>query len=105
MRSLAGECRSRGWRTRGNPIEVGCRGFASQSVIRALKMLGAKGLQNRKAIRGRKGIKMAVVQAGASVGDTSHLDTTQDLINPGWVTWARVSVVRPETSNEPRIQH
>lgn len=48
---LAGECRSRGWRTRCNPIEVGCRGFAGQSLIRALKMLGVKGLHNRRAIK------------------------------------------------------
>lgn len=48
---LAGECRSRGWRTRCNPIEVGCRGFVGQSLIRALKMLGVKGLHNRKAIK------------------------------------------------------
>ncbi|XP_063050108.1 uncharacterized protein LOC134444859 [Engraulis encrasicolus] len=48
---LASECRSRGWKTRCNPIEVGCRGFAGQSLIRALKMLGLRGLQNRKAIR------------------------------------------------------
>ena len=48
---LASECRSRGWRTRCNPIEVGCRGFVGQSLLRALKMLGVKGLQSRKAIR------------------------------------------------------
>ena len=48
---LAGECRSRGWTTRCNPIEVGCRGFVGQSLIRALKMLGLKGLHNRKAIK------------------------------------------------------
>lgn len=48
---LADECRSRGWRTRCNPIEVGCRGFVGQSLIRALKMLGVKGLHIRKAIK------------------------------------------------------
>lgn len=48
---LAGECRSRGWRTRCNPIEVGCRGFTGQSLVRALKMLGIKGLHNRRAIK------------------------------------------------------
>ncbi|XDV14344.1 hypothetical protein PO909_014615 [Leuciscus waleckii] len=48
---LAGECRSRGWRTRCNPIEVGCRGFVGQSLIRALKMLGVKGLHIRKATK------------------------------------------------------
>ncbi|XP_075343502.1 uncharacterized protein LOC142401936 [Odontesthes bonariensis] len=48
---LTSECQSRGWRTQCNPIEVGCRGFAGQSLIRALKMLGLKGLQNRRAIK------------------------------------------------------
>ncbi|XP_061589349.1 uncharacterized protein LOC133454644 [Cololabis saira] len=48
---LAGECRSKGWKTRCNPIEVGCRGFAGQSLSRAFKMLGVKGLQHRKALK------------------------------------------------------
>ncbi|XP_075315189.1 uncharacterized protein LOC142375145 [Odontesthes bonariensis] len=48
---LSSECRSRGWRIRCNPIEVGCRGFAGQSLIRALKMPGLKGLKNRSAIK------------------------------------------------------
>ncbi|XP_073731592.1 uncharacterized protein [Misgurnus anguillicaudatus] len=48
---LAAERRSRGWRTRCYPIEVGCRGFVGQSLIRALKMLGVKGLHSRKAIK------------------------------------------------------
>ncbi|XP_077372334.1 uncharacterized protein LOC144033646 [Festucalex cinctus] len=48
---LAGECRSRGWKTRCTPIEVGCRGFAGQSLVWALKMLGVKGLHNRRAIK------------------------------------------------------
>ncbi|XP_049897834.1 uncharacterized protein LOC126388657 [Epinephelus moara] len=48
---LAGECRSRGWRARCNPIEVGCRGFVGQSLIRALRILGVKGQHNRRAIK------------------------------------------------------
>lgn len=48
---VADVCRSTGWRTRCNPIEVGCREFVGQSFIRALKMLEARGLQNRKATR------------------------------------------------------
>ena len=48
---LAGECRHNGWKTRCNPIEVGCRGFAGQSLCRALKMLGIRGLHSREAIR------------------------------------------------------
>lgn len=48
---LVGEYRSGGWRTLCNSIEVGCRGFAGQSLIRALKMLGVKGPHHRKAIK------------------------------------------------------
>lgn len=47
---LAGECRRRGWRTRCNPIEVGCRGFVGQSLVRALKMLGVRELHDKRAI-------------------------------------------------------
>jgi len=42
---LAGECQSNGRKTRCCPIEVGCRGFAGQSLYRALKMLGVRGHQ------------------------------------------------------------
>ncbi len=48
---LAGECRNRGWKTRCLPIEVGCRGFVGQSLCRALKLLGIRGLHKNKAIR------------------------------------------------------
>ena len=47
---LASVCRSKGWRTWCDPIEVGCRGFAGQSLCRALKRLGIRGLHTRKAI-------------------------------------------------------
>lgn len=48
---LAGECQSKGWKTRCNPIEVGCRGFIGQSLVRALKMLGVRGQPSRRAIK------------------------------------------------------
>ena len=48
---LAGECRRRGWKTWCNPIKVSCRGFGGQLLIRALKLLGIKGLHSRRAIR------------------------------------------------------
>ncbi|KAK0145691.1 hypothetical protein N1851_015413 [Merluccius polli] len=38
-------------KTRCNPIEVGCRGFAGQSLCRALRLLGIRGLHNKKAIK------------------------------------------------------
>lgn len=34
-----GESRNRGWKTLCLPIEVGCRGFASQSLCSTLKLL------------------------------------------------------------------
>ncbi|KAI2661305.1 Glutamyl-tRNA(Gln) amidotransferase subunit A [Labeo rohita] len=48
---LASECRNRGWKTCCFPIEVGCQGFASQLLCRALKLLGMRGLHKNKAIR------------------------------------------------------
>uniref|UniRef100_UPI003AAED46F uncharacterized protein n=1 Tax=Centroberyx gerrardi TaxID=166262 RepID=UPI003AAED46F len=48
---LVGERRSRGWRARCLPIEVGSSGFARRSLCRALKLLGITGLHSRKAIK------------------------------------------------------
>ncbi|KAL4008469.1 hypothetical protein ACER0C_002321 [Sarotherodon galilaeus] len=48
---LVEECRSNGWRARCQPIEVGCRGFAGQSLCRAYKMLGITGANQRRAIK------------------------------------------------------
>ncbi|KAK0144687.1 hypothetical protein N1851_016943 [Merluccius polli] len=48
---LVRECRRNSWKTRCNPIEVGCRGFAGQSLCRALRLLGIRGLHNKKAIK------------------------------------------------------
>ena len=41
---LAHTCRDRGWKTWIFPVEIGCRGFQSQSVW---KMLGALGIKGR----------------------------------------------------------
>lgn len=48
---LVEECQSNGWRARCQPIEVGCRGFAGQSLCRAYKMLGIVGANQRRAIK------------------------------------------------------
>ena len=40
---LVQECRTRGWKTWCLPFEVGCRGFAAQSLWRCLKTLGILG--------------------------------------------------------------
>lgn len=65
---LSGECQSRGWRTRCNPIEVGCRGFVGHSVSE-----GTAHQKSRQEHHGRrrKSVKMAVDQAGRSVDHTS----------------------------------
>ena len=49
--NLVEECRRRGWRARCVPIEVGCRGFAAQSLCKAYSMLGVTGARQRKAIK------------------------------------------------------
>nr|XP_061785060.1 uncharacterized protein LOC133576095 [Nerophis lumbriciformis] len=48
---LVETCRESGWRTRCEPIEVGCRGFLGQSVHQAFRLLGIRGLLERKATR------------------------------------------------------
>ncbi|XP_063058826.1 uncharacterized protein LOC134452393 [Engraulis encrasicolus] len=48
---LVEECRSQGWKTCCEPLEVGCRGFAGRSLCKVLTMLGLTGEAKRKAIR------------------------------------------------------
>ena len=48
---LLDNCRVNGWRTYCFPVEIGCRGFAGQSMIRALTRLGITGQKRRKAIQ------------------------------------------------------
>lgn len=48
---LVEECRSKGWRTICQPIEVGCRGFVGQSFCRAYKRLGITGPSQQRAIK------------------------------------------------------
>ncbi|KAJ8008616.1 hypothetical protein DPEC_G00106730 [Dallia pectoralis] len=48
---LVEECRNNGWRARCEPIEVGCRGFAGQSLCRAYNILGITGASKRRAIK------------------------------------------------------
>ena len=42
---LVHDCRTNGWKAWCLPIEVGCRGFAAQSLWRCLKLLGIVGKQ------------------------------------------------------------
>lgn len=47
-----GEERGRhGWRAHCEPIEVGCRGFAGQSLHQTLSLLGIRGLKERRATK------------------------------------------------------
>lgn len=48
---LVEECRRQGWRTRCEPLEVGCRGFAGRSLSKVFTLLGLTGEAKRKAIR------------------------------------------------------
>lgn len=48
---LVEECRSRGWKTYCEPLEVGGRGFAGRSLCKVLTMLGLTSEAKRKAIR------------------------------------------------------
>ncbi|KAM9850143.1 tectonic-1 [Aulostomus maculatus] len=48
---LVEECRRNGWRARCEPIEVGCRGFAGQSLCRVYNVLGITGASKQRAIR------------------------------------------------------
>ncbi|KAI2663059.1 hypothetical protein H4Q32_002088 [Labeo rohita] len=48
---LVEECRSQGWKTYCEPLEVGCRGFAGRSLCKVLTMLGLTSEAKRKAIR------------------------------------------------------
>ena len=47
---LASSCRDRGWKTWVFPVEVGCRGFPSQSVWKLYGALGIKGRVRKTAI-------------------------------------------------------
>lgn len=48
---LVRDCRKQGWKARCMPIEVGCRGFAGQSLYKALSALGINGVARRRAIK------------------------------------------------------
>lgn len=48
---LVEECTSNGWQVRCQPIEVGYRGFAGQSLSRTFKMLGITGGSYQKAMK------------------------------------------------------
>lgn len=47
---LVSDCQQAGWRARGLPVEVGCRGFAAHSLTRAFSSLGIEGVRRRRAI-------------------------------------------------------
>ena len=48
---LVEECRRNGWQARCEPFEVGCRGFAGQSLCRVYNMLGITGASKPRAIK------------------------------------------------------
>lgn len=70
---LAEECRRTGWKAHCKPMEVGCRGFASQSLHQSLILLGIRGLQERRATKNltedaeKASVPLAVDQKGQSM--------------------------------------
>ena len=48
---LVAECKNNGWKTRNEPIEVGCRGFVGGSLLRAWRMLGIRGKCSKQALK------------------------------------------------------
>ena len=51
---LVWECKDKGWKAWNFPVEIGCRGFASNSLWRALGRLGISG-QNRRTLIAKAG--------------------------------------------------
>lgn len=47
---LVSNCHNQGWKARCLPVEVGCRGFAGQSLYKAYTALGITGERRRRAI-------------------------------------------------------
>lgn len=47
---LVEECQKNGWRAWCMPVEVGCRGFAGQSLWRAFRQLGITGMTRKRAV-------------------------------------------------------
>ena len=47
---LVEECQDNQWRAWCLPVEVGCRGFAAQSLWRAFRLLGITGTARKKTI-------------------------------------------------------
>ncbi|KAJ8002290.1 hypothetical protein DPEC_G00178350 [Dallia pectoralis] len=71
---LVEECRKNGWRACCEPIEVGCRGFAGQSLCRAYNILGITGASKRRAIKevteaAEVALKVAVVKERRTMGE------------------------------------
>jgi len=47
---LVSNCHEQGWKARCFPVEIGCRGFAGQSLCRAYTALSITGERRRRAI-------------------------------------------------------
>jgi len=43
-------CKERGWHTWLYPVEIGARGFPSQSLWRMLRDIGVRGAQRKRAV-------------------------------------------------------
>lgn len=90
----------RTWKAWCEPIEVVCRGFSCKPLCKVYELLGISRATKRKAIKSAmEGFQMALNQGEWSVGQCCW-NTSQDLINPGWLGWVRLhDVERPQTFN------
>lgn len=63
-------CRRNGWKTRCMPVEVGCRGFAGNSLSKAYRMQGITGASRRRAInKSREAAEWASIWIWLKRGD------------------------------------
>lgn len=92
------------WRAECETIEVGCRGFAGQSLCRAYNMLAIRGTRKQRTIKEAKEAA-DVDQERRSVGRVAlpghklGIDHPPLAESPGG---ERMMCERPETLNEPR---
>ena len=86
---LVEQCWKRGWKARCEPIEVGCGGFADHSLCKVFSLLGITGAAKRESYqvhhRGcRESLWVDLDKKVRNLGQCCW-DTSQGLINPGWV--------------------
>lgn len=102
-------CYRRSWKSCCEPIKVWCRGFTDRIVQGLHSTWHHSGCKNEsyQAHHGshKQCLQMALDQEEWSVGQGWE-DTSQGVINAGWVTWQReYGVERPEILDYLRKHH